>query len=137
MTLSETQCCQCSVQCLSDSIVRILHLASALHEGPLACRNCAYNIQSQMKSHMMVTPRFANEQDEAEFWATHDATEFLDQTEPVAVTFVDARPRKTQISLRLDPATIDKLKAVSRRKGVGYQTLIRIWVMERLSRELG
>jgi predicted DNA binding CopG/RHH family protein len=86
---------------------------------------------------MMVTPRFANEQDEAEFWATHDATEFLDQTEPVAVTFVDARPRKTQISLRLDPATIDKLKAVSRRKGVGYQTLIRIWVMERLSRELG
>lgn len=37
--------------------------------------------------------QFINEQEEAEFWATHDATEFLDETEPVNVAFVDARPR--------------------------------------------
>ena len=86
---------------------------------------------------MSTIPKFANEQEEAEFWATHDATEFLDKTTPVDVTFVDARPRKTQISLRLDPQTIEGLKAVAQRKGVGYQTLIRMWVMERLHHELG
>jgi predicted DNA binding CopG/RHH family protein len=53
----------------------------------------------------------------------------------VDLTFVDARPAKKQISLRLDPEAIDKLKAIARRKGIGYQTLIRMWVMERLIQE--
>ncbi len=80
-------------------------------------------------------PHFASEQEEAEFWETHDATEFLDATEPVDVTFTDARPHKAQISLRLDQPTIERLKAISRRKGMGYQTLIRMWVIERLNQE--
>lgn len=75
------------------------------------------------------------EQDEADFWETHDSTEFLDETEPVDMVFVDARPVKKLISLRLDPAAIDRLRAVARRKGVGYQTLMRMWVMERLNQE--
>ncbi len=82
-------------------------------------------------------PKFANEQEEAEFWAAYDATEFLDETEPVNVNFADARPRKKQISLRLDPDAIDRLKAIAAQKGVGYQTLIRMWVMERLIQECG
>ncbi len=82
-------------------------------------------------------PQFANEQEEAEFWATHNATEFLDETEAVNVTFVDARPPKKQISLRLDPDVIEKLKAIAAQKGIGYQTLIRMWVMERLVQESG
>lgn len=80
-------------------------------------------------------PRFSTDQEEADFWDTHDSTEFLEDTEPVDVTFVDARPAKKQISLRMDPEAIDKLKAIARRKGIGYQTLIRIWVMERLAQE--
>ena len=85
---------------------------------------------------MSKLPQFASEQEEAEFWATHDATEFLDDSEPVAVTFVDARP-KTHISLRLDPETLANLEAVAQHQGVDYQTLIRTWVKERLSHELG
>lgn len=84
---------------------------------------------------MSKIPRFANEQEEAEFWATHNSTKYLDDTEPVDVTFVDARPSKKQISLRLDANTIEELKAVAQRRGIGYQTLIRMWVMERLAQE--
>lgn len=84
---------------------------------------------------MSKLPQFASEQEEAEFWATHNSTQYLDDTEPVDVTFVDVRPPKKQISLRLDADTIDKLKAVAQRRGIGYQTLIRIWVMERLAQE--
>jgi len=81
-------------------------------------------------------PKFSNEQEEAEFWSTHDATQFLDQSEPVDVKFVDARPPRTRIALQLDPTTIDELKNVARNKGVDYHTLVRSWVIERLKREL-
>ena len=85
---------------------------------------------------MKTIPTFKSEQEEAEFWATHDSTEHLDDTEPAALTFVDARPQKRSISLRIDGETIDTLKDIAGRKGIGYQTLIRIWVMERLEREM-
>ena len=84
---------------------------------------------------MSKIPKFTTEQEEAEFWATHDSTEFLDDTEAVDVTFIDSRPPKKQIALRLDGETIDALKAVAARKGIGYQTLIRLWVNERLEQE--
>ncbi|MCP4415718.1 MAG: hypothetical protein GY805_03790 [Chloroflexi bacterium] len=80
-------------------------------------------------------PRFKTEQEEANFWDSHESTDFLDETEAVNVTFVDARPAMKQISLRLDPSVIDKLKSLAVGKGIGYQTLIRMWVMERLGQE--
>lgn len=80
-------------------------------------------------------PQFKTEQEEANFWDSHDSTDFLDETEAVNVIFVDARPAMKQISLRLDPSVIDKLKSLAVGKGIGYQTLIRMWVMERLGQE--
>jgi predicted DNA binding CopG/RHH family protein len=80
-------------------------------------------------------PTFKSEQEEAEFWDTHDSTDYLGDTETVESTFVDARPQKRSISLRIDGDTIDTLKDIAGRKGIGYQTLIRIWVMERLEKE--
>ena len=73
---------------------------------------------------MKELPHFADEKAEAEFWATHDSTEYLDNTEPVDVTFVDARVPKKLISVRFDNETIESLKTVARTKGIGYQTLI-------------
>ena len=84
---------------------------------------------------MAKTPQFATDQEESDFWDTHDSTDYLDDTTDVSVTFVDARPRKEQISLRLDRETITRLKAVAHKRGIGYQTLIRMWVMERLNQE--
>ena len=80
-------------------------------------------------------PQFKTEQEEADFWDSHDSTDFLDETEVVNVTFVDARPSMKQISLRLDPSVIDQLKSLAVDKGIGYQTMIRMWVMERLGQE--
>jgi predicted DNA binding CopG/RHH family protein len=80
-------------------------------------------------------PQFKTEQEEAEFWDSHDSTDFLDETEAVNVTFVDARPSMKQISLRLEPSVIDQLKSLATVKGIGYQTMIRMWVMERLGQE--
>lgn len=81
-------------------------------------------------------PAFKSEQEEANFWDTHDSTDYLDGTEPAELTFVDARPHKRSISLRIDADAIDELRNIAGRKGIGYQTLIRMWVMERLEREM-
>ena len=86
---------------------------------------------------MAKTPQFASDQEEADFWDTHSFVDYMDDTTEVDVTFVDARPRKEQISLRLDRETITRLKAVAHKRGIGYQTLIRMWVMERLNQEAG
>jgi predicted DNA binding CopG/RHH family protein len=80
-------------------------------------------------------PTFKTEQEEAEFWDIHDSTEYLDDTEPINTFFIDSRPPKKQISLRLDEMAIKKLKVVAQDKGIGYQTMIRMWVMERLQEE--
>ncbi len=80
-------------------------------------------------------PTFKSDQEEAEFWDTHDSTDYLGDTEPAESTFEDARPQKRSISLRIDGDAIDALKDIAGRKGIGYQTLIRMWVMERLEKE--
>lgn len=54
---------------------------------------------------------------------------------PLKVPVIDARPSKAHISFRLDAETIQDLKSVARGKGMGYQTLMRSWIMERLEEE--
>jgi len=81
-------------------------------------------------------PIFKSEQEEARFWDAHDSVDYLDDTEPAELTFVEARPRKRSISLRCDAEAIDELRDIAGRKGMGYQTLIGMWVMERLEKEI-
>ena len=83
---------------------------------------------------MAKTPQFATDQEKSDFWDTHNSTDYLDDTTEVDVVIIDARPR---LSFWLDRETITRLKAVARQRGIGYQTLIRMWVMERLNQEAG
>ncbi|RJQ30932.1 MAG: hypothetical protein C4562_07285 [Actinobacteria bacterium] len=70
----------------------------------------------------------------ADFWDTHEVTDYLDQLEVVKEPYVDKRPMK-QISIRFDEKTIAKIKKTASKKGIAYQTLIRMWVNEKLNKE--
>jgi hypothetical protein len=78
-------------------------------------------------------PQFKNREEEAEFWETHDTTEFEDEFEEVRVKV--ARPLSHILAVRLDARTIDRLAVVGRAKGLGPSTLARMWLLERLERE--
>jgi predicted DNA binding CopG/RHH family protein len=79
-------------------------------------------------------PKFRSEAEEARFWQTHSLTDFAHELREVrSVKF--PKPRKRLISLRMDDAQIKSLKKVAAGKGIGYLTLIRMWVVSRLSRE--
>ena len=78
-------------------------------------------------------PDLKTDEEIAEFWDTHDSTEYEHDTEPVEVSF--PRPRLKQVCLRLHPSHIDRLKEIAATKGVGYQTMLRMWITERQRQE--
>lgn len=69
----------------------------------------------------------------AKFWESHDASEFWPEMKEEK-EFKDKRPKKT-ISMRFDIETLDQLRQIADAKGLGYQTLIRMWVKEKLKKE--
>ncbi|MFZ2937539.1 MAG: CopG family antitoxin [Candidatus Omnitrophota bacterium] len=78
-------------------------------------------------------PKFKSLEEERKFWATHSITGYLDELKPVKVKFL--KPKKKLISLRLETPQIQSLKEIASRKGLGYLSLIRYWINERLSKE--
>ena len=80
-------------------------------------------------------PKFRSEAEEARFWDTHDTTEFLDEFKPVKVTFPPPKP-KVLVSIRLAKSDVALLRRIAARKRLGYGSLIRMWLTERLLQEL-
>ena len=79
-------------------------------------------------------PDFQTDEEAAEFWDTHSFADYVQDTEPAEdVRF--PRPKLKQISLRLAPTQVERLKRVAAEKGIGYQTMIRMWITERLREE--
>lgn len=82
-------------------------------------------------------PEGMTEREAAEFWQNHVLTEeYLERAEDVS-DLPPTRARKASLhtSIRLDEETVERLKALSHRKGKGYQTLIKEFISERLYEE--
>jgi len=80
-------------------------------------------------------PGFKNENDEREFWATADSTKYLDWQSGKRKKLVHLKPSLKTISLRLPISVIEDLKVLANRRGVPYQSLLRVFLAERLARE--
>ncbi len=84
-------------------------------------------------------PAFKTEDDERAFWAQANTLDHSEEDPTFSRLEYTGPPRDRHkgkgVLLRLDASVIDRLKDVARSKGIGYQTLIRVWVMERLRRE--
>jgi predicted DNA binding CopG/RHH family protein len=78
-------------------------------------------------------PEFPSRQQEAEFWDTHDTTDFEAAFKPVRARF--ARNLSEGVTIRFDKETLDELRARARAKGIGPSTLARMWVLEKLREE--
>jgi|APSaa5957512535_1039671.scaffolds.fasta_scaffold12766_5 predicted DNA binding CopG/RHH family protein len=76
-------------------------------------------------------PEFSNKSEIADFFETHDTTEF--DFSSWQETFQN--PEKKPVTIRLNQGYIDLAKELAKKKGMGYQTLIRSWIAERLLKE--
>lgn len=80
-------------------------------------------------------PRFASEDDERAFWARHDVTDYFDWSRAVLATFPNLRPSTTTISIRLPEPMLEELKALANERDVPYQSLMKVFLAERIARE--
>ncbi len=78
-------------------------------------------------------PEFKNREEEAEFWDTHDFTDYLDEYKPVNVRFV--KNLSEGITIRFDKETLEQLRAQAHEKGIGPTTLARMWILEHLKKQ--
>lgn len=81
-------------------------------------------------------PRFKNEDEEREFWANHDSTDYLDQFKPVKLDLSDLKPSTESISLRLPSFLLERIKQIANFKDVPYQSLMKIFLAEKVKEEL-
>jgi hypothetical protein len=84
-------------------------------------------------------PQFADEAAEAEWWSTHEpGDELLTMMSPVPLTQQEqaARTARTHpVAIRFDDSTLERVRALARRRHKGYQTLLKEFVVERLYEE--
>jgi predicted DNA binding CopG/RHH family protein len=78
-------------------------------------------------------PEFASIEEEAAFWDTHSTADYEGEFRPVRARF--AKRLSTGVTIRLDPETLQKLRAVAQERGIGPTTLIRMWVLEHLKQK--
>ena len=85
-----------------------------------------------MSKQAKVVPKFANEAEERAFWDTHDSTEYLDWSKAQKAVLPNLKPTTRTISLRLPQHLLDSLKAAANARDVPYQSLIKVWLQEKL-----
>jgi predicted DNA binding CopG/RHH family protein len=82
-------------------------------------------------------PKFKNEDQEREFWASHDSTDYINWDKAEKITFSNLKPSVKKISLRLPESMIEELKLLANKRDVPYQSLLKIFLAERIEKELG
>ena len=91
-------------------------------------------------------PRFKSESQEADWWASRAGREYVKRQSAMALgqglalkgsRLVDRlnKNRSVQIAIRLPTADLEQARKIAQRKGIGYQTLVKILVHEGLARE--
>lgn len=79
---------------------------------------------------------FKNEDEEREFWATHDSADYLDWSKADHAIFPKLKPSTKTISLRMSESMLNELRLLANKRDVPYQSLIKVFLRERIDQEL-
>ncbi len=86
---------------------------------------------------MKKVPSFKSEKAEREFWAKHDSAEYVDWSRARRMALPNLQPSVRTISLRLPESMLEELKVLANRDDVPYQSLIKVFLADRIRREQG
>lgn len=81
-------------------------------------------------------PKFRAEVEEQEFWSEHDSSDYVDWSKGRRAVLPNLKPSTKTISLRLPEHMVDELKALANKQDVPYQSLLKMYLAERLEQEL-
>lgn len=81
-------------------------------------------------------PRFRSEEQEREFWARNDSTDFVDFSKAKQASFPDLKPTSRAISIRLPESLIENIKMLANREDVPYQSMMKMLLSEKVQEAL-
>jgi predicted DNA binding CopG/RHH family protein len=81
-------------------------------------------------------PKFKSESEERLFWQKHDSSEYVDWSDAENVVMPKLKPSTRSISIRLPESMIEELKVLANKRDVPYQSLLKIFISERIDAEL-
>lgn len=80
-------------------------------------------------------PVFKNEDEEREFWGEKDSTDYVDWDAAESRVLAKLKPTTRTISLRISESMLEKIRLVANKRDVPYQSLIKMFLKERLDEE--
>ncbi len=81
-------------------------------------------------------PQFSNEDGERAFWSKADSTDYIDWNQAQHVSLPKLKPSTKTISLRLPESMLAELKRQANKRDVPYQSLVKMYLADRLEKEL-
>jgi predicted DNA binding CopG/RHH family protein len=81
-------------------------------------------------------PQFKSEEEERNFWQSHDSTEYVDWNKAERLTLANLKPSVKTISLRLPESMLEELKLLANKRDVPYQSLVKVFLSDRIEQEL-
>lgn len=82
-----------------------------------------------------VIPKFQSEVEERDFWLNHDSTEYVDWSKADVTVFPNLKPTTESISLRLPSYLLVRIKQLANKKDVPYQSLMKVFLSEKVDQE--
>ena len=81
-------------------------------------------------------PKFKTIREEQDYWRKTDSADVADWSRAQAVIFPRLKPTVRSISIRLPQSMIDELKLLANKKDVPYQSLMKLYLSEKIHEEL-
>jgi predicted DNA binding CopG/RHH family protein len=85
-----------------------------------------------MNKRLKTIPKFSSEAAERAFWEKNDSTAYINWKQAARATFANLKPSTQTISLRLPQHLLDSIKTAANSRDVPYQSLIKVWLQEKL-----
>ena len=80
-------------------------------------------------------PNFKTEVEERKFWQQNGSSEYIDWSDAEEVVLPRLKPSTRKISIRLPESMIEELKVLANKRDVPYQSLLKVFLAERLKEE--
>ena len=91
--------------------------------------------RSKVRSPKQQIPAFASREEEAEFWDTHDVTDYFDDFEYNPSWFQVEGPLSEVVTLHIDLETMDEVRTFAKERDLPPDVLLHIWILERRDAE--
>lgn len=110
--------------CRNETLIRVISARARAERKGLG-----------MTKKLKPIPEFHTEAEERSFWETYDSADYLDLSKAERARFPNLKLSTASISLRLPQALLERIKIAANRRDVPYQSLIKVWLAEKVDAE--